>query len=397
MEYFQVVVGSLWRLWRRYWLDVLIVAAGVLAAVGVGLRLNETGHSHLTASIWWAAPWAFAFGLPLLLRRRFPFGAPAAVFLIGAVTSFVNGSVVTYAFGNFLAVLAASCLFGLLFDRTQSPAGLGIALGAGAIVIHNDPLQSLGDFWGVAVTFGIAWLAGLALGSKLKEAAATRERADRAERERERLAEEAVAEERARIARELHDVVAHSMSVMVVQAAGVRRLLHDDQEREREALLVVERIGREALTEMRRMLGVLRASGDGPVLTPQPGLEHLDLLVEQVRRAGLDVGVQVTGEPVQLPAGLGLSAYRIVQESLTNALKHGDRSSAHVRLQYGEDELELEVVDGSTVVSNERNGGHGLVGMRERVAVYGGELEAGPRKDGGYRVRARFPLSGAQA
>jgi signal transduction histidine kinase len=397
LQYFQTVISSLWRLGRRYWLDALIVAAGVLAAVEVATRNNESATQHLQASAWWAAPWAFAFGLPLLLRRRFPFAAPAAVFLLGAVTSFANGTVVTYAFGNFLAVIAASFLFGMLFDRTQSPAGLGIALGAGAIVVNNDPRQALGDYWGVAVVFTIAWLAGLALGSKLKEAAASHERAERAERERERLAEEAVAEERARIARELHDVVAHSMSVMVVQAGGVRRLLHDDQEREREALLVVERIGREALTEMRRMLGVLRASGDGAALTPQPGLEHLDLLIEQVRRSGLNVAVQVTGEPVPLPTGLGLSAYRIVQESLTNALKHGDRSSAQVRLNYGEDELEVEVIDGSTIVSGERNGGHGLVGMRERVAVYGGELEAGPREGGGYRVRARLPLSGTHA
>jgi signal transduction histidine kinase len=393
VEYLQLVISSLWRVWRGYWLDVLIVAVGVLSAVEVAFRLDDSDSAPLTGTSWVLAPYVFFFSTLLLLRRRYPFAAPAAVFLSGSIASFLNGEIVVYAFGEFLTVLAAAFLFGMLFDRFQSPAGLGIALGAGAIVTHNAPKQGFGDFAFIAILFAIAWLAGLALGSKLQEAAATRERADLAERERERIAAEAVAEERARIARELHDVVAHSMSVMVVQASGVRRLLKADQERERDALLVVERVGREALTEMRRMLGVLRASGDDATLTPQPGLEHLDRLLEQVRRAGLDVDLEVTGEPVTLPTGLGLSAYRILQESLTNALKHGDRTGAQVRLRYLPDELELEIVDGSGTVAGERNGGHGLVGMRERVAVYGGEIEAGPRDEGGYRVHARLPLS----
>jgi signal transduction histidine kinase len=388
---FNGVIARMSRLWRRYWIDALIFAAATLAAVEVGFRLGE---DPLHGSNWLLVPFAFLFVAPLLARRRFPFAAPATVFLLGAAMALVNGSVVTYAVGDFLGAIAASFMLGVLFDRTLSLAGLAVCYGAVAVVTHEDPNQGAADFFWTSLIFTIAWLAGLALGSKLREADVTRERAERAESERERIAAEAVAEERARIARELHDVVAHSMSVMVVQASGVRRLLHEDQEREREALLVVERTGREALTEMRRMLGVLRASGEDATLTPQPGLEHLDRLIEQVRRAGLDVDVEVTGEPVTLPTGLGLSAYRILQESLTNALKHGDRTGAHVRLRYLPDELELEVLDGTGTVSGDRNGGHGLVGMRERVAVYGGQIEAGPRDEGGYRVRARLPLSG---
>jgi signal transduction histidine kinase len=182
---------------------------------------------------------------------------------------------------------------------------------------------------------------------------------------------------------------------MTVQASGVRRLLLPEQEREREALLVVERIGREALTEMRRMLGVLRASGDVATLAPQPGMQHIEKLVDQARRAGLTVELQVVGEPQQLPTGLDLSAYRIVQEGLTNVLKHGDQAKARVRVRYGSDEIELEVVDESHVAAAEvTDDGHGLAGMRERVAVYGGEFEAGPRAEGGFRVRARLPLAG---
>jgi signal transduction histidine kinase len=180
---------------------------------------------------------------------------------------------------------------------------------------------------------------------------------------------------------------------MTVQASAVRRLLRPEQQREREALLVVEQTGREALAEMRRMVGVLRRPEEAPALAPQPSLEHLDKLVEQAREAGLPVDVQIEGDPVQLPAGVDLTAYRLVQEGLTNALKHAQAKQAQVLIRYGDGDIEVTVSDNGEGGGSTDGGGHGLVGMHERVSVYGGELEAGPRPEGGYRLRARLPVA----
>jgi signal transduction histidine kinase len=205
----------------------------------------------------------------------------------------------------------------------------------------------------------------------------------------------AVSEERARIARELHDVVGHSVSVMTVQASAVRRLLKPEQEREREALLIVEQTGREAMAEMRRMVGVLRRPEEAPALAPQPSLDHLDKLVEHARESGLPVKLTVEGDAVQLPAGVDLTAYRLVQEGLTNALKHARAKNAEVVVRYSNGFVELSVTDDGTGDGGGDSGGHGLVGMRERISVYGGDLEAGPRPEGGYRLRATLPVGSA--
>jgi signal transduction histidine kinase len=214
-------------------------------------------------------------------------------------------------------------------------------------------------------------------------------------RERVAIAEErAAAAERARIAHELHDVVAHSVSEMVVQASGVRYRLTEDQGRERDALRSVEQIGRDALTEMRRMLGVMPAAGDDPVeLAPQPGLAHLDRLIAEVENAGLPVTLHVEGERPQLPVGIDLSAYRIVQEGLANAFRHANCGHADVTVRYRGTGVEVEIADdGSAVNGSGRSEGESLAGMRERVALYGGTLETGPRDGGGYVVRAQLPV-----
>ena len=217
-------------------------------------------------------------------------------------------------------------------------------------------------------------------------------RADLAEREREVAAREAVVEERARIARELHDAIAHNVSMMVVQAGAERRVLDESQESTRDVLETVEEIGRNALTEMRRLVGMLRTDDEDP-LAPQPGLGDLPTLVGQVREAGLPVELRVEGEPRALPVGLELSAYRIVQEALTNALKHAGEARAGVVVRYRDDSLELEVVDdGAGAHAEIASGGHGLVGMRERVALYGGRFEAGRRPAGGFTVRVLLPI-----
>ena len=217
-------------------------------------------------------------------------------------------------------------------------------------------------------------------------------RVDLAERERDLAAREAVVEERARIARELHDAIAHNVSMMVVQAGAERRVLPEEQESTREVLETVEHIGRGALTEMRRLVGMLRTDEDDP-LAPQPGLHNLPQLVEQVCEAGLPVTLVVDGEQRELPVGLELSAYRIVQEALTNALKHAGDAHATVVVRYGADSLELEVVDdGAGATASVESGGHGLVGMKERVALYGGRFEAGRRSNGGFTVRVLLPI-----
>jgi signal transduction histidine kinase len=213
-----------------------------------------------------------------------------------------------------------------------------------------------------------------------------------AERERDVAAREAVVEERARIARELHDAIAHNVSMMVVQAGAERHVLDGTHGSTREVLETIERIGRGALTEMRRMVGMLRSDSGDP-LAPQPGLDDLPTLVTQVRAAGLPVELRVEGERPELPVGIELSAYRIVQEALTNALKHAGDAHAVVHVRYGADSLELEIVDdGAGAPALVAGGGHGLVGMRERVLLYGGRLDAGRRPSGGFAVRVLLPI-----
>jgi len=217
-------------------------------------------------------------------------------------------------------------------------------------------------------------------------------RAELAERERDLAAREAVVEERARIARELHDAIAHDVSIMVVQAGAERRVLEGEHGSTREVLETVERIGRGALTEMRRLVGMLRGDASEP-LAPQPGLNDLPILVTRVREAGLSVELRVEGERRELPVGVELSAYRIVQEALTNALKHAGEARAAVHVRYGVDSLELEIVDdGAGNAAPISSGGHGLVGMRERAALFGGSFDAGRGPSGGFSVRVLLPI-----
>jgi signal transduction histidine kinase len=217
-------------------------------------------------------------------------------------------------------------------------------------------------------------------------------RARLAERERDVAAREAVVEERARIARELHDAVAHSVSMIVIQAGAERRVLGDIDGSTREVLQTIEQIGRSALTEMRRLVGMLRTDA-ADRLAPQPTLADLPTLMTQVREAGLPVEFRVDGEPRELPVGIELSAYRIVQEALTNALKHAGRAHAAVNVRYGPDSLELEIADdGAGTAADVPGGGHGLAGIRERVTLYGGKFDASARRDGGFAVRVLLPL-----
>jgi signal transduction histidine kinase len=383
-------VNRLLPLARRYWFDAVL-----LGLIGIGITGTILGRGRTGAPegpLWFDVLAIVMIVSPLFARRRYPFGAPVAVGVAAASISFVDRTVVPFDGMVFVVGCVALFLVGSLRDRTQAFAGFAIAEGVAAVVVHNDPRSGLGNFIVASIIFTIVWSIAFGVGRKAVEADEAKERAARAEREREERATLAVADERARIARELHDVVGHSVSVMTVQASAVRRLLRPDQEREREALLIVERIGREALAEMRRMVGVLRRPEEAPALAPQPTLEQLDKLVEQARQAGLPVELRVEGESVQLPAGVDLTAYRLIQEGLTNAIKHAKATQAEVFVRYDGDRVELAVSDDGNGSSSGSGGGHGLVGMRERVSVYGGELEAGPGPSGGFRLRATLPI-----
>jgi signal transduction histidine kinase len=389
-EYLQTV-NRLWSLARRYWFDLVIMAG---LAFGITVVVADQGKTDgPNGPLWLDVLLVAGIIAPLFARRRFSFGALAAVPAAVVVSAFLDDHLLPDLFAGFLAGCAAVFLMAQLRDRRQAVAGLAMVCAAEVVVASTDPTTGIGDFVFALLFFAAVWVVGFTLGRKFEEADAARERATLLELEREERARAAVADERARIARELHDVVGHSVSVMTVQASGVRRLLRPEQEREREALLIVERTGREALAEMRRMVGVLRRPEEGPALAPQPSLEHVNRLVDQAREAGLPVELRIEGDAIQLPAGLDLTAYRLVQEGLTNALKHADASRAEVLVNYGDGHLEVTVSDDGRGVGNGDGGGHGLVGMRERVSVYGGELDAGPRPGGGYELRAKLPLA----
>jgi signal transduction histidine kinase len=227
-----------------------------------------------------------------------------------------------------------------------------------------------------------------------RKSVAAEGRAAQAERERDAATSVAVAEERARIARELHDIVAHSVSVMVLQVGAVRHRLPDALAPDRAALQDVEQAGRTALTEMRRLLGAMRQDGEAVDLAPQPGLDRVQSLLDEVRRAGLPVELHIEGEPRLLPPGIDLSAYRIVQEGLTNALKHARAGQADVTLRYAPDEVQIVVRDDGSGAPGNDGPGYGLAGVRERVKIYGGEMSAGSVNGGGFVLQTRLPLAG---
>jgi signal transduction histidine kinase len=294
----------------------------------------------------------------------------------------------------FVAGMGAAFLLGNLRDNVQVRSGLVVVVSGASIIVYNDPSHALGDFIFTPVLFAIAWLAGFALRERATQAEAAEQRATYAEREREAAARIAVAEERARIARELHDIVAHAVSVMVLQVGAVRHQLPDTLAEDSDALRNVEQAGRTALAEMRRLLGAMRQDGEGLQLAPQPGLDGLDALIEEVGRTGLPIRLHVDGERRPLPRAIDLSAYRIVQEGLTNTLKHAGANHAEVTIRYAPDELQIEVRDNGKGGSPGDGLGHGLVGVRERVKIYGGEMTVGTPRGGGFVLSTRLPLGG---
>jgi signal transduction histidine kinase len=376
----------------------------------VPLWLGTEGNEHNLPSPW-AIVLVLLINLPLALRRRQPLAIAAVVgtaALVYGIAPYPD-PVVPIAPG---ALVGFYTTISLCSRRTATLVGIGVCATALFSMLlpatNADPV----DFTFAALLIGSAWALGESSRTRRAYTAELEARAGRLERERELEARRAVAEERARIARELHDVIAHHVSMMVVQAEAGPVVVEHDPGTAVRAFDSIGSIGRQALAEMRRLLGVLHEDGDrtAPSFAPQPGLEQLPALVDQVRSAGLDAELLVEGSRPELPPGIDLSAYRIVQEALTNALRHGGPGAARVLVRYGDDELRLEVRDhgaqgsghgghggdqgiGRAELDDQRGTvGHGLVGMRERVHLFDGELRAGPCPDGGFAVAARLPL-----
>ncbi len=374
---------------RQHALDALIVALATECTVEVALRQGQL-------PTWFAAPAMALVILVLLGRHSFPFSAPAATWLLAAAVSFLDGQLVVRTVSAFISAMIASFLLGNLLDARAARIGLAIVIGGAAIVVYNQPGHSASELIFIPMLFGITWFSGMALRERAGHAEAAEQRADRAEQERDAAAAAAATEERARIARELHDTIAHAVSVMVLQAGAVRHKLPHAHAEHKSALRDVEQTGRTALADMRLLLDAMRDSGDhGSELAPQPGLDRLDRLIDDVGRSGLPVRLRVTGDRFPLPGGLNISAYRIVQEGLTNVLKHANAGEAVVSLGYAPDQLCIEIQDNGRGLApaNGHRPGHGLIGIRERVRLYDGDMTTNTPEGGGFLLRVRLPLS----
>jgi signal transduction histidine kinase len=335
--------------------------------------------------------------LPLAGRRRFP----GAVLALVVASGLAGAALFLPPFFLGPAILVAVYSVAAYGRRWVSLAGLTVAE-LGLAALQRTPLKF--EFEGLALVgfMGIlaaAWLLGHFAHNYRAYAARLEERTAELEQAREELARRAVTEERLRLARELHDVVAHAMSVIAVQSGVGTHVADSQPEQVGKALAAIEATSRSALTELRRLLGVLRQDSEPQAsLAPVPGLANLDVLLAEVAEAGLAVRLRVEGAPAPLPAGVDLSAYRIVQEALTNVIKHAGPAHAQVTIRYGDREVAVEITDdgrGVAAVAGDggKGTGHGLIGMAERVAAFGGDLEVGPRPGGGFRVAARLPLA----
>jgi len=367
------------------------VVAFALAAISVGSLLVRDDPSW-GANRPVAVLLALASTVPVAWRSQWPIAA-------AVIVSAANGGCMIAAaphqaaFQPFVAlVLVAYSLGSNTTGRAvvlAPAASLAFLAGLGGIAISRG--QDSGNVVPSTVWLVATWFVGRLMRRWRRRAAELEDLTHRLDAQRELQAQAAVAVERARIARELHDVIAHNVSMMVVQAGAAARVLEGNQQDVRTALDAIEGTGRQTVDEMRRLIGVVR-SDDGLALSPQPTLRDLERLIANVRDAGLPVELRVEGSPVPLPPGIDLSAYRIVQEALTNALKHAGRAHATVVVRYERGAVEVEVTDDGEGPGTDTGTGHGLVGMRERVALWGGELEAGRRAGGGFEIRARLPV-----
>jgi signal transduction histidine kinase len=365
--------------------DVLVAVVVGLPLIGTAVGNGVQHHQTLAALVV-----GLATVTALLFRRRWPFPTLVAVLAI-AIASPVDAQFV-------LPLGVALYTIGSTRSWGAAVAGTGLVVGTAFVyILAGGPGLAYDDLAATGLACAVASGIGLYVGGKRQSLGALEQRAARLDRERELLAERAVAEERVRIAQELHDVVAHNVSLIVVQAQALGATAADPQVRA--ATDGIADLGREAMAEMHRTLKLLRAQGhDIAARAPQPGLGDLDGLLERSRAAGLDVDLAVEGNPRPLPQSVDLSAFRIVQEALTNVLKHAGRAPASVMVDYGSHALELTIRDSGHPNGGSPSrsaGGHGLIGMRERAALFGGTLSAGPREGRGFEVRASLPYGQA--
>jgi len=343
--------------------------------------------------VWVTAP-LMALGCSALYWwRRYPIAVAIAIVSMATLQA-AAGMSLHSAVGPIVGIFFVSWAIGAYETRPRAVLGLTILVCGMWIAMGVDVLRGAAhyegtDFPWVGALVATPGVLGIAFGARTRSLQRAEARATQLELEQR----EAVVAERARIARELHDVIAHSVSVMTVQAGAAEEMLKRDPALAVEPVRAVQETGRQALVEMKRLVGMLREEDDEIGLAPQPGLADLDRLVAQVREAGLPVEVRIEGEPRPLPLGVDLSAYRVVQEALTNALKHAGRATATVTLRYGAADVTIEVADDGPGAPK-KGAGHGLIGMRERIGVFGGTFAAGPRDTGGFAVSARLPIGG---
>jgi signal transduction histidine kinase len=369
------------RFLRIGWVDAGLALGLSIIAVAMGSGSDGTPFS----------PAVLLCTAPLLVRRRWPI----FVLLVALAGFLIAGNASNLA--ALLGGLIAAVSVGL--GEKNLIAGALAAFGVAAVIAFEFGRGSytqlpIPGFLTPFLLIGAAFLAGRVIASGRLQLRQQRERTDALEREHAQAIKEATDAERRHIARELHDVIAHSVGVMVVQAGAARHVMEEKPDAARESLLAVETSGHEAMAELRRLLGVLGEgeNGDGPPLAPRAGLAGLEALVARVKEAGLPVDLTVEGESRPLPPGVDVAAYRIAQEALTNALKYAGGEPTHAVVRYLRDAVEVDVVDEGRLRAPADGIGRGLTGMRERVALFGGTLEAGPQERGGYAVRAHLPL-----
>jgi signal transduction histidine kinase len=384
VEYRSRVIPKALARAREHVFDAAVLTVLVVTQIQVW---RHEDHPHRSLAVI-----ALAVLAPFFFRRLAPLGSVLASAAAIVLFTLVDPGGAYDTSSMFFALILGCWAAGAVPEFHRAALGYAaILIGSWLVFLRAPDLPWTETLWATLPLTGV-FVLSVAFTRRMEAVRLAEERARRSEAEAQR----AVEDERSRITRELHDVLAHSVSVMTVQASAVRRLLTPEQEREREALLTVEETGRQALAEMRRLLGIMRSDSEPAARAPQPGIGTLPALVEQVRQSGLPVELTIEGDPVKLPAGVDLSAYRIVQEALTNTLRHAGEAHAWVAVRYGGEDVLIEVANDGTT-SDGDGAGHGLVGMRERVALCGGELQSGPREGGGFRIAARLPVAGGAA
>ena len=365
-------LGRFWRWLEIGWIDVVLAVGLSAGAIFMGPGNDSPEH---------ATPAVLMCTAPLVVRRRLPI--PVLVVALAGFVAAGNGTNFAALVGGLIAALSVG-----LYERPV--LGAITAFGAAALIAFefgrgSTTVLPIPGWLAPFLLIGFAFLAGRAIANQAAQIVQLR-------RDRSAAVKEAAEDERRRIARELHDVIAHSVGVMVVQAGAARHVLAEKPGAAEESLRAVETSGHDAMAELRRLLGVLGNDGREPPLTPQPGIDKLDSLVARVREAGLPVSLRVEGGAGSVPPGVDVAAFRIVQEALTNALKYAGGASTEAVVRISDDAVDIDVVDQGVMVAPSDGVGRGLAGMRERVAVFGGTIDAGRRDGGGYAVHAHLPL-----